>query len=292
MTDPVPEVPELSEVLTEVDRWEPDTVAVGVTDADGTLATHGPTGLVLPFASVTKPLAAYAVLIAVRDGHVHLDEPAGPKADEGATVRHLLAHASGLAPDPGGVTATRPGTRRIYSNWGFDVLGDLVEARVGTSFTDYLRFEVLDPLGMRDTSLEGSPASAARGTVDDLLAFVRELLRPTLLDEVLHAEATAVAWPELDGVVPGFGRQTPNPWSLGFEVKGAKAPHWTGRRLDAATFGHFGRSGSFVWVDPSRGIAAAELADRSFDRWAAEAWPAFNDRVVEVVDLAVLGRSG
>jgi CubicO group peptidase (beta-lactamase class C family) len=271
----------LDEVLAEVDGWQPSTVAVGVTDADGTLATHGPTGEVLAFASLTKPLAAYAVLIAVRDRFLHLDEPAGPKADEGATVRHLLAHASGLPMDEGGVMTTRPGTRRIYSNLGYDVLGDLVAERTGHPFPEHLDHEVLAPLGMRSTSLDGSPAADARGTVDDLLRFARELLAPTLLDDELHAEATAIAFPGLDGVVPGYGRQDPCDWGLGLEIKGSKDPHWTGEALDPSTFGHFGRSGSFLWVDPTRRLAAAELADRDFDRWAKEAWPTFNDRIVE-----------
>jgi CubicO group peptidase (beta-lactamase class C family) len=271
----------LDEVLAEVDGWEPSTVAVGVTDVDATLATHGPTGEVLAFASLTKPLAAYAVLIAVRDRFLHLDEPAGPKADEGATVRHLLAHASGLPMDEGGVMTTRPGTRRIYSNLGYDVLGDLVAERTGHPFPEHLDHEVLAPLGMRSTSLDGSPAADARGTVDDLLRFARELLTPTLLDDDLHEEATAIAFPGLDGVVPGYGRQDPCDWGLGLEIKGSKDPHWTGDALDPTTFGHFGRSGSFLWVDPTRRLAAAELADQDFDRWAKEAWPAFNARIVE-----------
>lgn len=276
----------LPDILAEIDGWEPSTVAVGVTDDGTTLASHGPTGAVLPLASLTKPLAAYAVLIAVQDGSVHLDEPAGPKADEGATVRHLLAHASGLPPDEGGVMTTAPGTRRIYSNWGYEVLGDLVAERVDQPFAEYLGHEVLAPLQMRDTVLDGSPAHAARGTVDDLLAFARELLAPTLLDPALHATATTVAFAGLDGVVPGYGRQSPCDWGLGLEIKGDKSPHWTGERLDPATFGHFGRSGSFLWIDPTRALAAAELADRDFDRWAKEAWPGFNDRIVDAVATA------
>lgn len=279
-------MPPLPDVLAEIDDWEPATVAVGVTDADRTLGAHGPTDAVLAFASLTKPLAAYAVLIAVQDGAVHLDEPAGPKADEGATVRHLLAHASGLPPEEGGVMTTAPGTRRIYSNWGYDVLGALVAERVGRPFREHLDHEVLAPLDMRATVLDGSPAADARGTVDDLLRFARELLAPTLLDEELHAAATTVAFPGLDGVVPGYGRQSPCDWGLGLEIKGDKSPHWTGERLDASTFGHFGRSGSYLWVDPTRRLAAAELADRDFAGWAKRSWPGFNDRIVAAADDA------
>jgi CubicO group peptidase (beta-lactamase class C family) len=268
----------MSDVLAEVDGWAPSTVAVGVTDADATLDAHGPTDAVLPLASVTKLLTAYTVLIAARDGLLHLDEPAGPTASEGATVRHLLAHAGGLPPDPKG-PVVEPERRRIYSNWAFDLLGELVEERVGRPFAEHLDLEVLQPLGMRDTALDGSPGEAAHGTVTDLLRFARELLSPTLLDGALAREATSTAFPGLEGVLPGYGRQTPNDWGLGFEVKGEKAPHWTGEALSAATFGHFGQSGSFLWVDPERGLACAELADEPFGEWAMEAWPSFSDGV-------------
>ena len=278
----------LSEVLAQVDAWEPPTVAVGVTDAAATRAIHGPTDQVLPFTSVTKPLTAYAVLLAVQHGAVHLDEPLGEHAPvPEATVRHLLAHAGGLPPQPGGAPLQPVGRRRVYSDWGFELLGGLIADRVGLPFDEHLRLDVLEPLGMDSTKLTGSPGHAAQGSVDDLLAFARELLAPRLLDAELHAAATSPAFPELDGVVPGFGRQSPCPWGLGPEIKGDKAPHWTGSRLHATTFGHFGQSGSFLWVDPTRGVAAAELADRDFDTWAQQAWPAFNDAVVAAVDAAV-----
>jgi CubicO group peptidase (beta-lactamase class C family) len=271
---------DLTAVLTRIDDWPPDVVAVGVTDARDTLATRGAADVLLPLASVTKPLAAYAVLLAVQDGALHLDEPLGHgEVAPDATVRHLLAHASGLPPDPGG-PIVMPGRKRIYSNWGYDLLGQLVADRVGRPFAEHLELEVLEPLGMDVTRLEGSPAYAGHGTVTDLLAFARELLDPQLLDPALLAEATSVAFPGLDGVLPGFGRQSPNDWGLGFELKGAKDPHWTGTTLAPASFGHFGRSGSFLWVDPTRELACVELADRAFGPWATAAWPGFSDAVV------------
>ena len=275
---------QLNEALAAIEQWPVDVAGAGVTDAATTLATHGAVDTVLELASVTKPLTAYAVLIAAQDGVLHLDEPVtGDHVPENATVRHLLAHASGLPPEPDMPTVA-PGRLRVYSNWGYDLLGDLVADRVGLPFADHLAVEVLKPLDMTATVLEGSPASAARGTVGDLLAFARELLEPTLLDPDLHREATSVAFPGLDGVVPGFGRQTPNDWGLGVEVKSTKRPHWTGETLSPATFGHFGLSGSQLWVDPERGIATVSLADREFGDWAREAWPAFNDRLASVFD--------
>lgn len=268
------------EVLARVDDWAPDTIAVAVTDATSTLATHGPTERVLPFASVTKPLAAYATLIAVQDGLLHLDEPVGEAEGTPFTVRHLLAHASGLGPEQDGPTSA-PEQRRVYSNHGYEVLGDLVADRAGLAFSDHLDIEVLQPLGMRDTRLDGSPAFAAEGTVDDLLRFARELLAPELLDDDLHRTATSVAFPGLDGVLPGYGRQSPNDWGLGFEIKDGKEPHWTGDEVDGSTFGHFGRSGSYLWVDPTLGLASASLADEEFGRWAIEGWPGLCDAIVE-----------
>ena len=273
----------IPDVLETIDDWPVGTCAVAVTDPDRTLGSHGPLDAVLKFASVTKPLTAYAVLLAAQHGGLHLDEPAGPpEADDGITVRHLLAHASGLPPDPEGPVTT-PGQRRIYSNWGYELLGALVAERTGTPFAEVLEHEVLTPLGMASTRLQGSPAHGASGTVSDLVAFCRELLRPRLLDVELHHEATTIAFPGLDGVLPGFGRQSPNDWGLGLEIKDHKSPHWTGDRLSPATFGHFGRSGSFLFVDPAAGVAAAVLSDRSFGSWAAEAWPGFTDAVITAV---------
>ncbi|HSK24305.1 MAG TPA: serine hydrolase domain-containing protein, partial [Egicoccus sp.] len=148
-------------------------------------------------------------------------------------------------------------------------------------FGEHLEHEVLAPLGMRDTVLDGSPAKDGRGTVTDLLAFCRELLDPTLLDADLHREATTVAFPGLDGVLPGHGRQTPNDWGLGFEIKDGKVPHWTGDRLSAASFGHFGQSGSFIVVDPDAGLGIVSLADRPFGDWSRTAWPPLMDAVVD-----------
>ena len=274
----------LHDVLTEVQGWEPETVAVGVTDRTATVATNGPLDRRLWLASVTKPLSAYGVLLAAADGYLRLDEPVEvPGTFEEVTVRHLLAHAGGLAATPGG-NHRAPAQRRIYADWGYGVLSELVEQRVGLPFADHLAIEVFEPLGMARTTLEGAAGHGGRGTVGDLLRFARELLAPTLLPAALLTEASRVAYPGLEGVVPGYGRRSPNDWGLGFEIKGSKDDHWMGRLLPPEAFGHFGRSGSFLWVDPTRGVAAAELADKEFGPWAREVWGDFNDRVVAALD--------
>jgi CubicO group peptidase (beta-lactamase class C family) len=146
-------------------------------------------------------------------------------------------------------------------------------------FSAYLEEAVIRPLGL-DARYDGRPGSGLLGSLDDLLALGRELLAPTIVSAETLTEATAVAFPGLVGVLPGFGRQEPNDWGLGFELRDRKSPHWTGARNSGRTFGHFGRSGTFLWVDPEARVALACLTDLTFGEWAAEAWPALSDAVI------------
>lgn len=263
--------------LRLIDDWPVTTAAAAVVRADGTPAgSHGPTGHRFALASVTKPLTAYAVLVAVEEGAVELDDPAGPP---GSTVRHLLAHAGGFAFDEARAVA-EPGNRRLYSNPGFEALADHVEKATEIPFAEYLRDAVLVPLGMTSTTLDGSAAWAGTSTVDDLVRFAAELQAPRLIAPPTHAEATRVAFPGLRGVLPGYGMQDPNDWGLGFEIRNAKSPHWTGGSSSPRTFGHFGQAGTFLWVDPDAGAACVCLTDRAFGAWALPRWPALTDAVL------------
>jgi CubicO group peptidase (beta-lactamase class C family) len=261
-----------------VDQWPAEHVAVAVVRADGELlGSHGPTDREFPLASVTKLLSAYAVLTAIEEGALDWDDPAGPS---GATVRHLIAHSSGLAFDSDRVQAP-PGQRRIYSNTGFTVLADAVHRATGITFADYLDEAVFTPLGMSGSRLEGSAGAGAVSTCSDLVRFAAELQSPRLLAvQTVREATTVVAFPGLDGVLPGYGRQSPNDWSLGFELRDHKEPHWTGRDSSPETFGHFGQSGTFLWVDPRRGHACVCLTDLAFGDWAVEAWPPFTDALL------------
>jgi CubicO group peptidase (beta-lactamase class C family) len=181
-----------------------------------------------------------------------------------------------LAPDSDDVLAP-PASRRIYSNRGFELLGDELSDATGLSAAEYVHEAVVQPLGLQVTRLSGSPASGAVSSVDDLLRVGSELLAPTLISETTLRAATAVAFPGLDGVLPGFGRQSPNDWGLGFERRDAKSPHWTGATNSGETFGHFGRSGTMLWVDPVARMALVCLTDRDFGPWAVSAWPELSD---------------
>jgi CubicO group peptidase (beta-lactamase class C family) len=263
------------DALRAIDDWDVHVAAAGVVRADGTLATRGNFDAELPWASVTKLLTGLAILVALEEGTVDLDEPAGPP---GATLRHLLSHASGLPVD-GEEPITEPGRRRIYSNTGIELAAALLEQRAEMPFAEYFAHAVVRPLGLVGR-LGGSPAHGYRGPLDDLLAVGRELLRPTLVAAETLAEATTVQFPDLTGVLPGLGRMEPNDWGLTFELRDRKSPHWTGTRNSGRTFGHFGASGTFLWVDPEAGLACGVLTDRPFGDWAKEAWPPFSDAVL------------
>jgi len=162
----------------------------GTADRDGAVPVDEGTRFAL--ASLTKPLVALAVLVAVEEGLVDLDEPVAahvPGAAGQLTLRNLLAHHSGL---PEGVPARtlgagptptwdearaawpqvapeRPaGERRVYSNPAYALAALAVEGAAGMPFERYLEAAVLTPLGMAETTL-GLPAELA-----DRAAWVRE----------------------------------------------------------------------------------------------------------------------
>ena len=246
-------------------------------DRDGPVATWGDVATPVRWASVSKLVVANGALVAIEEGTIALDEAAGPP---GATVEDLLAHSSGLAFDTDEVLAP-PRSRRIYSNTGFERLAAHLAGEAGMRWDDYVRDAVVAPLGMTGTAVAGSPAKDLGGTVEDLVAFTGELFCPTLIDPATLAAATTSHFGELDGVLPGVGPQRPNPWGLGFEIRGHKSPHWTGAANSPGTFGHFGGSGTFLWVDPTIGLALVALGTHEFGSWALDLWPRLADAVVE-----------
>lgn len=269
----------VSDALEATATWDVTDVAAAVVGPAGSTVTVGDADQVYGLASVTKLLTAYACLVAVEEGTLELEAAAGP---EGTTVRHLLAHAGGYGFDSGPLS--RPGRSRIYSNTGFDALGEHLTARAAMPAAEYVAAAVLEPLGLTATAVAtGSIAHGARSTVRDMARFVAELLEPTLVARATLAEATTVQFPGLDGVLPGVGPQSPNDWGLGFELRDHKVPHWTGNCNSPATFGHFGSSGTFVWVDPEIGHGLVVLTNRKFGPWALDVWPRLSDGVVEVL---------
>ena len=283
----------------------PVAVMASELETDGStrvLAEAGEVDEIFPFASVTKPIVAWSALVAVERGLLDLEAPAQPgearsmagscavpvpagscavpaPALTGATVRHLLAHASGIAFDSDAVLAA-PGTRRIYSNRGIEILGERLEEATATPLERWIETTVLEPLGMSSVLVPGSPAHSGEGSARDLAVFARELAAPRLISADSAREATSVVFPGLDGILPGYGRQAPNDFGLGVEVRGRKRPHWTGTTSSPATFGHFGQSGSFIWVDPEARRQAVFLGARPFGRAHAAHWPELSDQIL------------
>jgi CubicO group peptidase (beta-lactamase class C family) len=271
---------DLTSVVEQAGKWPVGVAAVAAVGPNGVLAATGPVNRQFPLASVTKPLAVLSALVAVEEGALELTDTANEDLVPGATVRHLMSHASGLAPDE--LRRMFPlATRRVYSHVGIELLADLVARAVDMPFGSYFHESLVRPLGLRDTHLEGSPARDGVASVEDLAQVVAELLEPSgWLHSATLSEAASVQYPGIRGVLPGYGSQNPNDWGLGFEIRSGKQPHWTGTHNSPSTYGHFGLSGSMFWVDPERRIGLVALADRPFGDWAKTAWPALSDAVL------------
>lgn len=251
--------------------------ALVVSQGGQVLAQGGQVESDFAFASVTKPLVAWSAAVAYERALLDLDALVGPHLP-GATVRHLLAHASGAAPNDDSVLAA-PGTKRIYSNRGIELLGQVLEQATGYQLDRWVELSVLEPLGLASILIPGSPAHSGMGNAVDLAAFTRELAAPTLVSADTAKLFTSVAFPGLSGVLPGYGKQNPCDFALGFEVYDAKQPHWLSSAQSMQTFGHFGQAGSFIWVDPATGRSAAFLGAKPFSQIHKRLWPLLNQQI-------------
>jgi CubicO group peptidase (beta-lactamase class C family) len=128
-------------------------------------------------ASLTKLFTATAIMLLVQDGQIDLDDAIGehiansPETWRGITVRHLLAHTSGLPLVFGGSEPSdysteelfqvvsrlplefAPGEQCLYSNPGYWLLGMIIEQVSGTSYRQFLNQRIFDPLGMTKTTI-------------------------------------------------------------------------------------------------------------------------------------------
>lgn len=261
--------------LAEIDSW-PGTVAAAALRSDGTVIHRGDIERVFDLASVTKLATAMTLLVAHEEGTLTLDEI---EPHTGATVADVLAHASGIGFDTHDLVH-RPRHKRLYSSVGYDLLADLLAERAHMPFVEYLRLAVARPLGMTTFSLDGSAGAGGRGSVADLLRLTAAWRTPTLIHDSTLQRACTTHLPELDGVVPGFGHHSPNPWGLGPEKRGHKSPHWTAQGNSPETYGHFGRAGTMLWIDPRASVTLIALSTEPFGPWATTAWPLLSERVL------------
>ena len=221
--------------------------------------------------SVTKLATAVAVLVAAEEGIVDLDEPAGPP---GSTLRHLLAHASGLPFE--GDAADRAAGRAA------DLLEHGLRARRGARRASAPRCR-----SPRTSSTCGASRSRARRrrasrrrsrrcSSSRASCSSRRGSRPRRSPRRPPSQ-----FPGLEGVLPGFGRVAAERLGARLRAAGREAPALDGRRATRRRrSGTSAASGTFLWVDPEARLALACLTDLDFGRWAKEAWPRLADAVL------------
>ena len=126
-----------------------------------------------------------------------------------------------------------PRRKRIYSNRGYELLAALVADRSEMPFDAYLHEAVFEPLGMQDTRLDGSAASAGVSTVDDLLRLTAAL-DPTAPSSVLATRPERrfrpCSTPSSTASCPATARSTRTRGGLAPRSAAHKQPHWTGSR--------------------------------------------------------------
>ena len=274
-------------------------------------------------ASLTKPLVGAACMVALEEGLLELDA----HVRDGFTLRHLLSHCAGLPEaglrwqEP---PEYAPGTQRWYSNAGYVQAARLLEEASGMTCAAYLHEAILAPLGM-DASLGLAAADAPRtarvwqpGRYGDDELFNSERFRrdappqgggfasargygrlltcllaggavggAALLAEETVDEFLAPQFGPLPGGVNGVGEWPDLCWGLGFDVRGAREPHWAGPSLGPRTASHFGASGTLAWLDRDLGIGLVALANRgSYSGWWREPWAALGTAVTAAAAAA------
>ena len=217
------------------------------------------------WASVSKMAVAMAMGVEV-DWDMHeFTESVGPR---GASIANLLSHSSGLGLEEGDPVAP-VATKRVYSNYGVDYA---VSAIVGeNTAANWLEQRVFRPLGMGSTVLVDRPSSGVEGSTNDLASLAVAWLRPDGLARETRDQIITPYLPQLDGIVPGFGRFTPCPWGLGPEVRGDKE-HWMGD-WPPTSFGHFGQSGALMLLNANEGVGVVATSTAPFGPWAVKLWP-------------------
>jgi CubicO group peptidase (beta-lactamase class C family) len=270
---------------------------------------------IFDLASLTKVIATTtATMQLVEQGRLELDRPVADywpafaaNGKAAITVRQLLTHTSGLPPDLDLSTAWSgqqsgldraarirplgaPGTRFLYSDVNFIVLGALVEKVTGEPLDGYARRRIFEPLAMADTAFRPPRGSLARvvatdreegelrwgevqdptahrmdgvaghaglfSTGDDLARFVRMLLGHGELDgaRVLAPETVALMTsPQAlpGGFRRGLGWDMTSPYSTAFDAA-----------FGPASFGHTGYTGCSLWIDPGSGRFLIILTSR------------------------------
>jgi CubicO group peptidase (beta-lactamase class C family) len=208
---------------------------------------------------------ALAFCVEVDWGLHQITENFGPR---GATLSNLLSHSSGLGLEEGDPVVP-VASKRVYSNYGIDHAVEVVVKDADPA--KWLEDRIFTGFGMNETRLEGRASSGVMGSTSDLVRLGVAWLRADGIAKETRDRFVKPFLPDLEGIVPGFGRFSPCPWGLGPEVRGTKE-HWMGD-WPPASFGHFGQSGALMLLNVDEQIGVVATSTEKFGPWALELWP-------------------
>ncbi len=318
-------------------------------------------------ASLTKPLATVtAAAFLVADGQLRLDDPLGrfvPELTQDAlrlaTIRHLLNHTTGLpawrplyeriVPD-GKKLHDMPlssrraaiydaihreplvepvGSRCVYSDLGFILLGEILERIVKQEWSSFCHSEVFPRLGAsglfymgEDGPTGGISVAARRFAATEQDEWRGRMLCGEVHDENaavmggvsshagLFGTADAVAQAVRPWLAAVRGEASPLPaswakefvrrqsidlqgsWALGWDTPSTGpggAPSSSGRSFSPTSFGHLGYAGTSVWIDPERDLIVVLLTNRVHPTRKNDQIRAFRPALHDVIFKAVVG---
>ena len=276
---------------------------------------------VFDLASITKIMSTTtAIMKLADDGRLSIDDPVAKYIDEfdtddkrDITIRHFLLHTSGLPAYKIYVDVlrtraeilhavrnepleNRPGERYVYSDLGYILLGEIVEAVSGKRIDQFVRDEIFEPMGLHSTWYNPEQAGPSvsnrippteidtvynRGTVqrrvhDERAYFMDGIVGHAGLFSSVQ-DISKFAFMMLNGGIYGgeqfltaetidyfTGHRSPiNHRGLGFDRKSdgfSSAGTLTGEN----TFGHLGFTGTSLWIDPDEDIAIILLTNRTY----------------------------
>jgi CubicO group peptidase (beta-lactamase class C family) len=256
-------------------------------------------------ASCSKPVTATAVMTLIDEGTIGLNDPIqeyipefkGPETEK-ITIRHLLSHTSGLSirtettilQSAKEGLENPPGTKMVYSNTGYDLLGELIERVSGQPFEEIIANRIFKPLGMenstfvhvgldRERCVLGRPGTTYDWPIEDeggvwasstlwSTAYDMGLFLQTFLNRGSYGDCQLLSPASVDAMtqnqVRGMPREiydgiTTPPSGYGwFLLEGLKFPNYP-KKQSKSSYGHSGASGAFIWVDPEYDLIGAFL---------------------------------
>ena len=272
------------------------------------------TDTVFDLASLTKPVAtAASIMTLIEQGRLNLDDKVskyipdfGTNGKDAITIEHLLTHQAGLIPDnalrdyqDGPKLAferihqldlrAEPGTRFIYSDVGFLVLGELVERISGKPLNKYAQSTIFEPLGMVETMFLPNESLRARAavtqqrdghwmqgevhdprsfelggvaghaglfsTASDLAKYAQMLINGGQLGDVRVLRKETIDLMRKPSEVSSGLR------ALGWDVRTGYSSN-RGDLFSDQAFGHGGFTGTAIWIDPQLELFVVFLSNR------------------------------